>query len=56
MTKYYLDTNAIYDLKKYPTPQLPFSYTSAFTVLELTTGIKDESTYNYRKWALKHLV
>ena len=42
---YYLETNAIYDLKKYPISMLPFSFTSAFAVMEVITGIVNQNSF-----------
>ncbi len=53
---YYLDTNAIYDLKTYPVSLLHNSFTSAFSVMEIVTGIISEETFNRRKGALINLV
>jgi hypothetical protein len=52
---YYLETNAIYNLKKYPISMLPFSFTSAFAVMELVTGIVDQNSFEYRKGVLAQI-
>jgi len=53
---YYLDTNAIYDLKAYPTSLIYRSFTSGFAIMEIVTGIIDEQNFKKRKGALNNLI
>jgi hypothetical protein len=50
---YYLDTNALYNLKKFPVTLLPSTFTSFFALIELVSGITDQKSFSKRKGALK---
>ncbi|RYE20686.1 MAG: hypothetical protein EOP45_10640 [Sphingobacteriaceae bacterium] len=46
---YYFDTNAVYNIRKVPAEILESSFTSALSLIELISGIKDLRSYNKRK-------
>jgi len=54
--KYYLDTNAIYQLRHLPHNYKDDIYTSYLAVFELISGIDDEKSFRKRKSALKQLI
>jgi hypothetical protein len=47
--KYYLDTNAVYNIRNIPEPVLANCFSSVMTLIELVSGIKDRDSYQRRK-------
>ncbi|OAQ41967.1 hypothetical protein A5893_02280 [Pedobacter psychrophilus] len=55
MYYYYLETNALYNIKNISVDTIKNCYTSVLSIIELVSGIKDDSSYRKRK-AILNLV